>query len=123
MIYAIAITDNKLAHKFSESERFHFYDDQQTLIAVYKNPALLGKGCSSKNLIVELLLKMKCDMVIVRKIGENNLARLLAAGLKVEQGNTRHSVAQLLTEAALVKNPLTKPEQGVPKKNKGCHKH
>ena len=116
MIYAIAMTDNKLSHKFSKSEAFNFYNDQQVLIAVHKNPSIESSGgCGSKQSIVELFKKMNCDSIIVRKIGEKNLARLLNAGFKVEQGNTRHSLEQLLADAALQKNPLTEPEQGVVK--------
>jgi predicted Fe-Mo cluster-binding NifX family protein len=123
MIYAIAITDNKLSHKFSQSEFFHFYNEQQELVGVYKNPVIGSKGCSTKNLIIDLFLKMQCDIVVVRKVGEKTLAKLLAAGFKVEQGNTRHTLEQLLTEAALQKNLLTSPDQGVKKMKSSDHKH
>lgn len=123
MIYAIATTDKKLAHKFSKAEKFTFYNEQQEIIAVYQNPALDVSGCSGKDLIVDLLKQRECDTVIVRKIGEKTLGKLLAAGFKVEQGNTRNSVEELLENAAQQKNSLTKPEQGVQKKNKGCCGH
>lgn len=129
MIYAVAMTDNKLSHQFSKSELFSFYNDQQ-LISVYKNPALGVSGCSAKQLIIELLKKMQCDIVIVRKVGEKTLAKLLAAGLKVEQGNTRNSIEQLLDSASMQNKSLTEPEQGVKKdcKHNGnasscCGKH
>ncbi|MCW8996190.1 MAG: hypothetical protein OQK77_10300 [Psychromonas sp.] len=118
MIYAIAMTDKKLSHKFSKSETFTFYNEQQEVIAVYKNPALAVSGCSGKKLLVDLLHKMACDIVIVRKIGEKTLARLLNAGFKVEQGNTRHSIQELLENARLQNNSLSTPEQGV--KSQGC---
>ena len=115
MIYAIAMTDNKLSHKFSKSEQFTFYNEQQELIGIYKNPAIGVPGCRNKKLIVDLFHKMKCESVIVRKIGEKTLAKLLDAGFKIEQGNTRNTIEQLLLDASLQKNSLTKPEQGVKK--------
>lgn len=121
MIYAVATTDSTLSHQFSKSHSFTFYNEDKKVIAVYKNPALETKGCGGKKLIVELFKKMQCDLVIVRKIGEKTLARLLHAGLKVEQGNTRHDIEQLLTEAAAGKNSLTSPDQGVQKKSCECH--
>ena len=67
------------------------------------------------------------DMINTNNIlGEKNLARLLNAGFKVEQGNTRNTIEQLLVDAALQKNPLTKPEQGVVKTESsecGGHAH
>ena len=120
MIYAIATIEKKLSHKFSKTERFTFYNEQHEVIAVYKNPALGVPGCSAKKLIVDLLHKMACDVVIVRKIGEKTLARLLNAGFKVEQGNTRHSDQELLENARLQKCSLTSPEQGVKSK---CGSH
>jgi predicted Fe-Mo cluster-binding NifX family protein len=123
MIYAIATTDKKLSHKFSKTELFTFYNEQQEVIGVYKNPALGVSGCSAKNLIIELLQKMGGDVVIVRKIGEKTLARLLDAGFKVEQGNTRHSVEELLDNARLRTNPLTSPDQGVKSMKSGCGHH
>ena len=120
MIYAIATTEKKLSHQFSKAEIFTFYNEQQEAIAVYKNPALGISGCSAKNLIIDLLHKMHCDVVIVRKIGEKTLAKLLNAGFKVEQGNTRHSNDELITNARLQKHSLTSPEQGVKKKS-GCN--
>jgi len=122
MIYAIAMTDNKLSHQFSKSEQFNFYNEQQEVIGVYKNPAIGVAGCGSKKLIVELFHKMKCESVIVRKIGEKTLARLLDAGFKVAQGNTRHTIEQLLLDASLQKNSLTKAEQGVKKSGSTEHK-
>lgn len=121
MIYAVATTDKTLSHQFSKSHSFTFYNEDKKVIAVYKNPALDAKGCGAKKQIVELFKKMQCDLVIVRKIGEKTLARLLDAGLKVEQGNTRHDIEQLLTEAAANKNSLTSPEQGVQKKSSESH--
>lgn len=123
MIYAVATSGKKLAHKFSKAETFTFYNDQQEIIAVYQNPSLDVSGCSGKDLIVEMLKHRKCDIVIVRKIGEKTLGKLLAAGFKVEQGNTRSSIEELLESASQQKNSLTKAEQGVPKKDKGCCGH
>jgi predicted Fe-Mo cluster-binding NifX family protein len=123
MIYAVAMTDKKLSHKFSKSEIFTFYNELHEVIAVYKNPALGVSGCSGKKLLIDLLHKMACDVVIVRKIGEKTLARLLNAGFKVEQGNTRHTVQELLENARLQKNSLTSPEQGVKSQASGCCHH
>lgn len=123
MIYAIATTDQQLAHRFSKAELFTFYNEQQELIAVYKNPALAVSGCAGKRLLIDLLHKRECDVVMVRKIGEKTLARLLNAGFKVEQGNTRHSYQELLAAARLQKNALTSPEQGVKSKMENCGKN
>jgi len=123
MIYAIATSDKKLSHKFSKTELFTFYNEENKEIAVYKNPALEGKGCSSKQSIIALFNKMNCGCVIVRKIGEKTLARLLNAGIQVEQGNTRHTTEELLENARLHKSPLTTPEQGVKSKGSGCGSH
>ncbi|MFT6926585.1 MAG: putative Fe-Mo cluster-binding NifX family protein [Psychromonas sp.] len=123
MIYAIATTDQQLAHRFSKAELFTFYNQQQEVIAVDKNPALASPGCTGKRLLIDLLHKRGCDVVIVRKIGEKTLAKLLHAGFKVEQGNTRHSYQELLTAADLHKNALTSPEQGVKSKMENCGKH
>jgi len=123
MIYAIATTEKKLSHHFSKAECFTFYNEQQEVIAVYKNPILGVSGCSGKKLLIDLLHKMACDVVIVRKIGEKTLARLLNAGFNVEQGNTRNSNTELLENARLQKAPLTSPEQGVKKKNSCCGHH
>ena len=115
MIYAIAMTDNKLSHQFSKSEVFTFSNEENQVLGTYKNPALEDSGCSAKHAIVELLQKMQCDLVIVRKIGKKALAKLLSAGLKVELGNTRSNVEQLLESAKASSHPLTKPEQGIQK--------
>lgn len=123
MIYAIATTDQQLAHHFSKAQIFTFYNEQQEVIAVYKNPVLGISGCSAKRLLVDLLHKMACDVVIVRKIGEKTLGRLLEAGFKVEQGNTRHSSQELLQAARLQTHPLSSPEQGVKKKTGCCSGH
>lgn len=130
MIYAIAMTDNKLSHQFSKSETFTFYNEENQVLGTYKNPALSSSGCSAKHAIVDLLQKMQCDLVIVRKIGEKTLAKLLRAGLKVELGNTRNNIEKLLESAKAFNHPLTKPEQGIQKncEQKGhahqcCGKH
>ena len=123
MIYAIATSEKKLSHKFSQTELFTFYNEENKEIAVYKNPALEGKSCSSKKLIIELFNKMHCDCVIVRKIGEKTLARLLNAGIQVEQGNTRHTTQELLENARLHKCSLTNPKQGVKGTGSSCGSH
>lgn len=123
MIYAIATTDKKLSHHFSKAELFTFYNDKNEVIAVYKNPVLGISGCSGKKLLIDLLNKFSCDVVIVRKIGEKTLARLLNAGFKIEQGNTRNSTEELLENARLQKSSLICPEQGVVKKTKCCGNH
>ena len=115
MIYAIATIDNKLSPHFSKSQSFTFFNELQE-VAVYKNPALGVPGCNAKKAIIDLFSKMQCDVVIVRKIGENSLARLLTAGFKVEQGNTRKNYQELIADARLHKNSLTMPEQGSHKK-------
>lgn len=123
MIYAIVTNDKKLSPRFSKADIFTFYNEQQEVIAVYKNPALGVSGCSAKKSVIALLHKIECDVLIVRKIGEKTLARLLNAGFKVEQGNTRHSTEELLENARLQKHSLRSPEQGVKKKTSGCGQH
>lgn len=120
MIYAVATSDEKLAHHFSKAQKFAFYNQQKEMIALYKNPALDISGCSGKSLLIDLLRKMNCDVVIVRKIGQKTLGKLLAAGFKVEQGNTRSEIDALLDDAQTQKNPLTRAEQGVQKKTSSC---
>lgn len=97
---------------------------------MYDNPALGLTGCSAKLLIIQLLQEMHCDAVIVRKVGEKTLAKLLNAGLKVEQGNTRDEIETLLLSAKLHRRSLNTPEQGVLKKvshknadGRCCHHH
>jgi len=121
MIYAIAMNDNKLSHQFSKSARFDFYNEQQEPVAVYKNPALDIEGCQGKQAIVHLFKKMQCDVVVVRKIGEKTLSRLLNAGFNIERGNTRHSTSELLTAAASQQSPLTDPAQGIKKSCEHSH--
>ena len=123
MIYAIATSEKKLSHKFSKTELFTFYNEENKEIGVYKNPALEGKGCSSKQSIIELFNKMHCDGVIVRKIGEKTLSRLLNAGIQVEQENTRHTTEELLENARLHTSSLIRPEQGVKSKGSRCSTH
>jgi len=115
MIYAIAMNDDKLSHQFSKSQSFAFYNEDKQKIAVHNNPAIGTTGCVGKMLIVQLLQNMKCDIIIVRKIGEKTLAKLLKGGLKIELGNTRNTVEQLLESAKEQKHSLTKPEQGIHK--------
>jgi len=123
MIYAIAMTDNKLSHQFSKSTRFDFYNEQQEPVGVYKNPALDIESCQGKQAIVHLFKKMQCDVVVVRKIGEKTLSRLLNAGFNIERGNTRHSTSELLTAAASQQSPLTDPAQGIKKSCEHSHEH
>ncbi|AGH82197.1 hypothetical protein PCNPT3_11305 [Psychromonas sp. CNPT3] len=129
MSYVIALTGGKLAPRFSKAEIFEFYNTQKRKIAVYKNPALDVSGCAGKRLLVNLLIERQCKTVIVRKIGENTLAKLLQASIQVQQGNTRHNIDQLLDDAILETNLLTDASQGVPKKcnghteHKGCKGH
>lgn len=120
MSYVIALTDRKLSHHFSQSETFSFYDDQQREVAVYKNPALASPGCSGKKLLIKLLKERQCHTVIVRKIGQKTLTRLLDAGFKVIQGSTRDSIGELLSNACLNKNQLTEASQGVENKTSCC---
>lgn len=120
MSYVIAMTNKTLAHHFSKAELFSFYDEQQQQVAVYKNPILDKPGCAGKQLLVDLLKTRQCHTVIVRKIGQKTLARLLNAGFKVVQGNTRHSIEQMLSEAHLNTNPLTDASQGVKKNSCSC---
>ena len=115
MSYAIAKTGPTLAHHFSKAELFCFYDDNQRKIAVYKNPILENPGCAGKQSLITLLKQRQCHTVIVRKIGQKTLARLLDAGFKVVQGNTRHSIEAMLNDAQLDKNRLTEATQGVQK--------
>ncbi len=122
MSYAIAMTDKKLSHHFSKAEIFSFYDDNQKEVAVYKNPALNHAGCAGKKLLISLLAERQCHTVIVRKVGEKTLARLLNAGFKVVQANTRQSIESMLEDARLSKNRLTDPLQGVKKKT-SCSGH
>lgn len=124
MIYAIAMTDKKLAHHFSKADIFSFYDENKCEVAVYKNPALGHSGCTGKKYLINLLKERQCNTVIVRKIGQKTLAKLLDAGFKVVQGNTRHSVEELIVDACLNKNLLTDASQGVEKKAGCCgHQH
>ena len=123
MSYVIAMTDKKLSHHFSKSEIFSFYDENNHQVAVYKNPALGAKGCSGKKLLVDLFNERQCHTVIVRKIGEKTLARLLDAGFKVEQGSTRDSIDELLEAAKANKKSLTDSSQGVESKANCCGHH
>jgi len=123
MTYAIAMTDKKLAHHFSKADTFTFYNDEGKAVAVFKNPALAVSGCSGKGLIIELLKARQCHTVIVRKVGQKTLGRLLNADLKVVVGNTRHSVEELLEHARLGENQLTDASQGVEKKKSSCCGH
>ena len=123
MSYAIAMTDKKLSHHFSKAEIFSFYDEQNKQVAVYKNPALSVSGCSGKGVLIKLLTDRQCHTVVVRKIGEKTLAKLLNAGFKVVQGNTRNSIEELLNNARLDTNQLTDPSQGVKKKTNCCGNH
>ncbi len=123
MTYAIAMTDKKLSHHFSKAEIFSFYDEQNREVAVYKNPVLAVSGYSGKRLLINLLKERQCHTVIVRKIGEKTLAKLLNAGFNVVQGNTRNSVELLLNNARLDTHRLTDPSQGVKKKTNCCGHH
>ncbi len=105
MIYAIVTNDKKLAPRFSKADIFTFYNDRQEVIGVYKNPALAASGCAAKQSVIDLLYKMNCDIVIVRKIGEKTLARLLNAGFKVEQGNTRHNDKETIGKCTPAQTP------------------
>ena len=116
MIYAIAMSNNKLSHQFSKSDSFAFYNEKNQSIAVHDNPALDITGCFAKLLIIQLLQEMHCEVVIVRKVGEKTLTKLLNAGLKIEQGNTRDDIETLLESAKLHRRSLNTPEQGVLKK-------
>lgn len=120
MSYAIAMSDGNLSHHFSKSDVFSFYNEENKEIALYKNPALAVSGCSGKGQIIKLLKNRQCHTVIVRKIGEKTLAKLLTAGFKVAQGNSRHDVETLIAEARLGNNLLTDPSQGVKKKTSCC---
>ncbi|WP_019615635.1 NifB/NifX family molybdenum-iron cluster-binding protein [Psychromonas ossibalaenae] len=120
MIYAIATTEKQLSPRFSKAEIFTFYNELGRVVAVQKNPCLAVSGCTGKKLLIELLKKLNCDVVIVRKIGEKTLAKLLFSGFKVEQGSTRDTTEVLLENARLQKNSLTRPEQGVKSKGSGC---
>ncbi|MCP5079527.1 MAG: hypothetical protein GY951_15925 [Psychromonas sp.] len=123
MIYVIAMTDKKLAHHFSKAEIFSFYNEDKRAVAVYKNPALNHSGCAGKKLLIDLLKDRNCETIIVRKIGQKTLARLLDAGFNVVQGNTRHTVEMLIDSASVPQNLLTDPSQGVEKKNGCCGHH
>ena len=124
MTYAIAMTDQKLSHHFSQSAVFSFYNDENKEVALFKNPAIDVSGCSGKGKIITLLKARQCHTVIVRKIGEKTLAKLLNAGFKVVQGNSRHSIEELLIDAKAGVNQLTDPSQGVKKKTSCCgHNH
>jgi predicted Fe-Mo cluster-binding NifX family protein len=123
MTYAIAMSEKKLAHHFSKADTFTFYNDQNKAVAVYKNPALTVSGCSGKASIIHLLKDRQCHTVIVRKVGQKTLGKLLNAGVKVVQGNTRHTIEELLENARLGKNQLTDASQGVEKKKSSCCGH
>ncbi len=122
MNYAIAITKGKLAPCFSKAQIFEFYNTQHRKVAVYKNPILNVSGCAAKKLLIDLLIERQCNTLIVRKVGEKTLAKLLHAGIKVQQGNTRHHIEVLLENARLETHLLMDEKQGVPKKTKcACH--
>jgi len=123
MNYVVATTNKKLSHKFSKTEIFTFYNKQHEVIGVYKNPALGVTGCAAKGRIIDLFKNMNTDVVIVRKIGEKTLGKLLNSGFKVEQGNTRDNIDQLLENAFLQKHSLVSVDQGVPNKNSACGHH
>ncbi|WP_434340474.1 NifB/NifX family molybdenum-iron cluster-binding protein [Motilimonas cestriensis] len=128
MIYAIATSNEKLSHRFSQSESFDFYDQQGQRLARIENPALTTSCCQGKTQLINMLTTMGCKTVIVRKIGQKTLAKLLMAGIEVEQGNTRHSVTELLAQAKARSHSLTCPDQGVLPQNgscqhAGCHGH
>ena len=118
MIYAIATIGNKLSPHFSKAQSFTFFNEQEE-IAVYKNPILGVSACGAKGSVITLFSKMKCDVIIVKKIGEKSLARLLTAGFQVEQGNTRRNFRELIEDARLHKNSLISPDQGSRKKSSG----
>ena len=124
MTYAIAMTDQKLSHHFSKSAVFSFYNEDNKEIALFKNPALDISGCSGKRQIIKRLKERQCHTVIVRKIGEKTLTKLIDAGFSVFQGNSRHSIEELLNNAKSGINQLTEPSQGVKKKTSCCgHNH
>ena len=120
MIYAIATNQSKLAHRFSKSEIFTLYNDQNDIIASLPNPALTTIGCRGKQLIIKKLREFNCHTIIVRKIGQKSLARLLNAGFSIEQGSTRDSTIELLDNARKHKRPLTNADQGVKSQGDCC---
>ncbi|WED21328.1 dinitrogenase iron-molybdenum cofactor [Vibrio sp. JC009] len=115
MIYAIPTNSDTVANHFMKASQFALVDENNAVIKCVESPAAGAKSsCADKSSAIKLLKEMKPDAVIVRNIGERSLGKLLSAGIRVMQVNTRTALASA-TQAELTE--LTEASQGRPSVN------
>lgn len=117
MITAIPMNQQQIAPHFTKAISVAFFDQQGNEIHRVANPAL-GEGCAGKAAMLQLLQQYKADRILVRRIGQKMLSRLLSANFKILQINREHACEQnLATIADNELTHLTDANQGTPSIN------
>lgn len=104
------LNDGSLSGHFARALRFALYSPQGEHLSDLALPPLSDEGHCQRNHAVLLQLKQQgVNRVVVRRIGQKMLGKLLAAGLRVYQAN-RRAMPEALLNAELTE--LTSAEQG-----------
>ena len=115
------LNDGSLSGHFARALRFALYSPQGEHLSDLALPPLSDEGHCQRNHAVLLQLKQQgVNRVVVRRIGQKMLGKLLAAGLRVYQAN-RRAMPEALLNAELTE--LTSAEQGSVGANQRANQH
>lgn len=115
------LSDGSLSGHFARALRFALYNPQGEHLSDLALPPLSDEGHCRRNHVLLLQLKQQgVNRVVVRRIGQKMLGKLLAAGLRVYQAN-RRAMPEALLRADLTE--LTYAEQGSVGPNQRSPKH
>ncbi|QOH80593.1 hypothetical protein IHE26_04715 [Plesiomonas shigelloides] len=128
------LNDGSLSGHFARALRFALYSPQGEHLSDLALPPLSDEGHCQRNHAVLLQLKQQgVNRVVVSRIGQKMLGKLLAAGLRVYQANRRAMPEALLnaefTELTSAEQGSVGPNQRASKSHGGhcsggaCHNH
>lgn len=115
------LNDGSLSGHFARAVRIALYNQQGEYLSDLALPPQNDEGHCQRNHAVLLQLKQQgVARVVVRRIGQNMLGKLLAAGMRVYQATGR-AMPNVLLQAELTE--LTRAEQGSVGPNQRSPKH
>ena len=121
MITAIPMNDDRVAGHFTKALSIAFIDERGEELSRFANPAL-NTNCAGKVRLLDLLTEHQAQRVVVRNIGTQMLARLLARQLAVFQiSDGNPDMAALVASAANGLLPVSQARPSPKHDAKGKH--
>lgn len=119
MNIALPTLGDKLSNHFVRAELFHYFSPAADQLGQFVNPTL-NSSCEGRQQLIEQFKALNIDTLMLRNIGQNMLARLLAEGFTIWQvkGNQPlKAITASLSEPHKIATQLTDVSQARPSVN------